>query len=292
MAEEKVYRFIDPLTDYGFKKLFGNKDHCELLVDLLNALIRPEFLIIDIFFRNTELLSPSKYGRRIIFDIYATDSEGNTFIVEMQRVKEKHFKDRSLFYASGSIGEQEKKGEWEFGLTKTYMLCFMDFCFEDTLPEKAVHEVKLLDAHTGQLFTDKLMFWYIELPKCKKAFNELASRADKWLYLLVNLGRMTGIPAVFETDSIFKQLFMNAATPNMTRKEYVDYLINRKGEGVYNSVMATAREDGMEEGLERGIQKGTTDTLVKIARQMKITNEPLEKIAALTGLTAAEITGL
>ncbi len=70
----------------------------------------------------------------------------------------------------------------------------MDFCFDDTHPEQMIHEVKLIDTETQEVFCDRLMFWFIEMPKFKKKESELITRQDKWFYVLNNLKYLSEIP--------------------------------------------------------------------------------------------------
>ena len=44
----KNSRFIDPLTDYGFKLLFGSEPDKDIMIEFLNALFEGEKIIADI----------------------------------------------------------------------------------------------------------------------------------------------------------------------------------------------------------------------------------------------------
>ncbi|WP_316812155.1 PD-(D/E)XK nuclease family transposase [Pedobacter heparinus] len=39
---EKNSRYIDPLTDYGFKRLFGSEPDKDIMIEFLNALFEGE----------------------------------------------------------------------------------------------------------------------------------------------------------------------------------------------------------------------------------------------------------
>lgn len=43
-------KFINPFTDFGFHRIFGQEVHKELLIDFLNQLLKDERHIIDITF--------------------------------------------------------------------------------------------------------------------------------------------------------------------------------------------------------------------------------------------------
>ncbi len=48
------------------------------------------------------------------FDIHCKDEDGNILIIEIQRGKEKFFKDRSVYYSTFPIRSQGEKRSLEF----------------------------------------------------------------------------------------------------------------------------------------------------------------------------------
>jgi len=109
-------RFLNPLTDFGFHRLFGTESSKKFLISFLNEVIRDESLITDI-----QYLPPNQQGftekeRKAVFDIFCTNEKGEYLIVEMQRARQKYFRDRSLFYASLPIQKQAPQGIWNFQL--------------------------------------------------------------------------------------------------------------------------------------------------------------------------------
>ncbi len=52
-------KFINPFTDYGFKKIFGQEVSKELLIEFLNDLLEGERVITDLTFLNNEQLTCS-----------------------------------------------------------------------------------------------------------------------------------------------------------------------------------------------------------------------------------------
>ncbi len=51
-----MLRFINPFTDYGFKKIFGQEVSKDLLIDFLKNLLLGERVIKDLTFLNNEQL--------------------------------------------------------------------------------------------------------------------------------------------------------------------------------------------------------------------------------------------
>lgn len=126
-------KFINPFTDVGFKKIFGQEVSKDLLIDFLNDLLVGERSIKDITFLDKELLPEYMGDRGVIYDIYCTTEAGEHIIVEMQNRQQTNFKERALFYLSHTITRQGEKGaRWEFDLKAVYGVFFMNFRLEDT----------------------------------------------------------------------------------------------------------------------------------------------------------------
>ena len=131
-------KFINPFTDVGFKKIFGQEVSKDLLIDFLNDLLVGERSIKDITFLDKELLPEYMGDRGVIYDIYCTTEAGEHIIVEMQNRQQTNFKERALFYLSHTITRQGEKGaRWEFDLKAVYGVFFMNMETLNRLPFKA-----------------------------------------------------------------------------------------------------------------------------------------------------------
>ena len=63
-------RYINPYTDFGFKKLFGTEMNKDLLISFLNALFdNKRKRIVDIEYINPENLGDGYGDRRSVFDV-------------------------------------------------------------------------------------------------------------------------------------------------------------------------------------------------------------------------------
>jgi len=109
-------KYINPYTDFGFKKLFGEEGNKDLLADFLNQLLPDKHKIVNLTFKSPEQLGDINSDRRAIFDIHCQNDKGDRFIVEMQKAKHQFFKDRSIFYTTFPIRDQAEKGDWNFEL--------------------------------------------------------------------------------------------------------------------------------------------------------------------------------
>jgi predicted transposase/invertase (TIGR01784 family) len=109
-------RFIDPLTDFGFKKIFGSELNKDLLIDFLNELFKGRKVIRDLTYNSQEKKGPVKDYRSSFFDLTCTGADGETFIIEMQRADQQFFTDRAVYYTATKLHEQGPKGKknWNF----------------------------------------------------------------------------------------------------------------------------------------------------------------------------------
>jgi predicted transposase/invertase (TIGR01784 family) len=316
-------KYVNIFTDFGFKKLFGEKPSKPLLLDFLNELlIEQEGPIKNITYLNTEHLGSSAIDRRAIFDIYCENERGEKFIVELQKAKQTYFKDRTLFYATFPIQEQAKQNDWDFKLKAVYTVAILDFVFEEDKADihKYRYDVKLTDIETCKVFYDKLTFIYLELPKFKKKIDELSTNFEKWLFVLKNLHKLNKIPDQLKEER-FEKLFAIAEVAHFTREELKSYEDSKKFYRDIKNSMDTAFEEGKEEGKEEGHKQGKIEGIKKgkaaglkegklkgmnlgmkagniegkkamireIIRKGVSNNMPIETLTHLTGLTEKEV---
>ncbi len=280
---QKQSRYINPLTDFGFKKLFGTEPNKILLIDFLNQIL-PDRKIKDLTYSTTEHLGVTEMDRKAIFDLYCIGDNGEHFIVEMQKAKQNYFKDRSVFYASFPIQEQAKKSNWNFKLEAVYSIGILDFSFDEHKEEhELLHIVELKDQKC-RVFYDKLKFVYLELPKFKKTEYELVTHFDKWLYVLVHLAKLQNRPAKLQ-GRIFKKLFEAAEIAKFTPEERQAYEKSLKYYRDINNIVDTAKEEGKIEGRIEGREERD----LAFVRAMKAAGEPIEKIMQYTQLSKQEI---
>ena len=93
-------KFINPFTDIGFKRIFGQEISKPVLIAFLNALLSEERTIVDVKFLDKEQLGISSGDRSLIYDIYCETETGEHIIVEMQNKYQPYFKKRSIYYLS------------------------------------------------------------------------------------------------------------------------------------------------------------------------------------------------
>ncbi|MEA5419058.1 Rpn family recombination-promoting nuclease/putative transposase [Spirulina sp. CCNP1310] len=299
-------KYLNPFTDYGFKKLFGEEPNKNLLLDFLNELLKDEQgPIVSLHYIKNEQLGSSDLDRRAIFDLYCENEAGERFIVELQKSKQRFFKDRTVYYSTFPIRDQAPKNDWDYQLSAVYLIAILDFVFDEDQaePEKYRYDVKLTDIDTCKVFYDKLTFIYLEMPKFTKTIEQLETRFDKWLYVLRNLTEIQAIPPSLQ-EQVFQQLFETAEIAKFSREQMRSYEDSLKYYRDLKNSMDTARDEGKVEGIEIGREEGIgigREEGIGIGREegvrtvaLALLREGMSEgvILKTTGLTAAELAQL
>jgi predicted transposase/invertase (TIGR01784 family) len=223
-----------------------------------------------------------------IFDLLCTGDKGERFLIEVQRARQGHFKERALFYTARLISDQAPKGNrkaWAYNISEVYLIALLeDFTLEDSPAGAYLHDICLCNRDTGEIFYDKLGYTYIELSKFVKKDTDLATDLDKWLYFLKNMPRMDRLP-VYLRKPIFEKLFSIAEYTNLTKEEKIMYDQNLKRKWDNQSVLDYA----VSTAEAKGIEKGKHEEAVTIAKEMKNDGLPLAQISKFTKLSIEEI---
>lgn len=271
---ESKEKYINPFTDFGFKKLFGTEFNKELLIDFLNHVLGDRERVQDLTYLNTENLGNTESDRKAIFDLYCENKKGEKFIIELQNVKQQYFKDRSIYYSTFPIQSQAPKGwEWDYYLKAVYTIGILNFSFPDRRgQERYLREVQLIDKVTQEVFYDKLTFIYLEMPKFRKNEDELISQFDKWMYVLKNLHLLQERPVKLQ-EKVFEKLFSEAEIAKLKPEDMKAYEESLKTYRDNYSVIETAK----------------SDTRIEIAKRLKSKGINIETIAETTGLSKEQI---
>jgi predicted transposase/invertase (TIGR01784 family) len=298
--------YINPYTDFGFKKIFGEEGNKELLRDFLNTLLPPEHQIATLTFANTERLGNNKAEKAVAFDIRCKNEKGESFIVEIQRASQTYFIARALYYVSELIRSQNPRPEGVperdvYNLTPVYFIGVLDFVYDqkssrardtvlviDNKFEKSelVRTADLRDQN-NELLTDLLHLTFVQMPLFDKTPDQLVTQRDKWFYFLQNLTDFDRIPAILN-EPVFQQAFKTASYVALTPDEQAIYNDHEKAWLDNYSAKVTA--------VNAAIKKTTKEVSAEVNRNtalaMKQEGLPAEMIARITGLAAAEIEAL
>ena len=155
MRDSNLGAFINILTDFGFKFIFGNGADPIYLISLLNAVFDGEPRIEKIIKIDKEQPGENIQDRTIIYDVHCLTDKGETIIVEMQNRFQEYYRDRAIYYISKDIISQGEKGqEWKFSLKPVYGVFLMNFDWKEFKHDLIRDEVCLISKTSGKVFSD------------------------------------------------------------------------------------------------------------------------------------------
>ena len=287
-------KYLNPHTDFGFKRLFGTEFNKELLISFLNALFRGEQTVKDVTYLNSEHLGDRVDARRAVFDVFCESEEGEKFIVEMQNVYQEFFKDRTIYYSTFPIREQAQRGgDWDFHLNSVYTIGLLNFNFAEGLQDakRWHHEVKLMETDTKEVFYDKLTYIYVEIPKFDKKEAELVTMYDKWMYVLKNLSSLMSRPMALQ-ERVFTRLFEQAEISKFNPQELRLYEDSVNAYRDIVNAIKTAEKKKFAEGKAEGRAEGRAEGKIEVAQRLLDMGMSIGDIVMATGLTSEEISAL
>ena len=280
---------ISPKVDFAFKKLFGSEENKDLLMALLNAIIAPENLIVNLELKNPYNLADYQAGKMSILDIKASDQTGRWFNIEMQVGEDLNFDKRSIYYWAKLVTEQLSEGMMFKELKKTFCINILDFNFISDV--EAFHNCyKIINLGTGK--DDKLHdifeLHYLELRKFNKPYHEIATALDRWITFLSRAHELdkSHLPTELANDqAIIKAI------------EAVDRMFNEEERQIYETRMQALMDieskiiSAWDSGVKAGIEEGMKWQQLKIAKSL-LGILDVETIALKTGLSVKEIVQL
>jgi predicted transposase/invertase (TIGR01784 family) len=323
--------YIYPLTDTGFKVIFGTPKNKRLLIDFLNCLLKGEQTIVDIEYTDKEQVSDVREERDIIYDIFCKTDKGEYVIVEMQRQRQSNFIERTIYYAARALSRQGKKGRWNYDIKTVYCVAFMNFMIEK-FGDKLCTDAELTIKGSNEQLSPVLRFFYIQLPLAKEEENaEYVTSLESWTYILHNMEALE-LPR-YSDNKIFNYLKevtdVAALSPEQRRryerdltnywdacaldeeyerrkKEYEtrEKEIENKKKEIENKKKEIENkkkeienkkkeiENKKKEIEDKGMEKGRTEGKLSVACKMKAENLPADMIARMTGLSIKEIEAL
>lgn len=274
--------FIDPTTDAGFKILFGRESSKDILISLLNSILKDDLTtpITDLTFIDKEKQRTADGERTVVFDLHCVTSDGHRFIVEMQNMVEEWFIERCLLYASRAISEQSKSGKWDYYYSPVISIAFTNFTLSGFKGQYMV-DGSLIDRYSNKLLTDRVRLIFIQLPQFSKSDpEECSSELEEWIFTIKNLKNMESIPFAHR-NPVFKRVEDLARKENLTTDERREYERNLKHYQDYYSSILYASKKGMAQGLEKGLQQGRAEERDTIIAQMKACGMSDEQIAVI-----------
>lgn len=272
---------MSPKNDFVFKLLFGDEKNKDLLIELLNAILKmPHDELEDVELINTELLREFVEDRKGILDVRAKTKNGEHIDIEIQVLYTEYMAERTLFYWSKMYNGQIKSGDTYDKLEKCITINIVDFkCIEINKLHTSFH---ITEDETNQKLTDVLEIHYLELPKL---FDDNIPKNEnepiiQWMMFLQARNK-----EVFE---------MLAEKNEKIRKAYnILESISKddKARAAYESREAELHDQmtRLKSAKEEGIKEGIKEATIKNAKNFLAMGLDVDMVAKGTGLSVEEV---
>jgi len=211
--------FINPKTDFAFKKIFGSQQSHGILISFLNGILYAGQPTIQAL----EILNPYQAPRirgvkDTYLDVKAQLGTGETVIIEMQVLNVEGFEKRILYNAAKAYSLQLGVGQHYPLLNPVIALTITDFAMfpdldavmsrfilkeKDFLIDYPVHDLELV---------------FLELPKFQQSLDQLTTLTDKWIYFLQHAPDLRVVPDIMGTVPEIQQAFAIANQANSNPK--------------------------------------------------------------------------
>jgi len=301
-------QFLNPKTDFAFKRIFGSTESADILLSFLNAILdlKSPYRIAEVEIIDPYLAPKIKGMKDTYLDVRARDEQGKAYIIEMQVLNVEGFEKRVLYNACKSYAGQLNQGEHYQYLSDVIAITITDFVM---FPEqKSIVNSFKLRAENGLVYHDDLELIFAELPKFKRSEDELETLLDKWFYFLKCAGDLRAIPKVLAGEGAINHAFVIANKAGLSREELDDqerreiFIQDQRGalqlakrvgkeEGLKEGKKEGLKEDkeeGLKEGVEQGIEQGERLAAQRIASSfLDILDD--QTIAQKTGLSLEDV---
>ena len=212
--------FIDPKTDFAFKKIFGSEHSHSILISFLNGILYNGEPVVE----SIEILNPYQAPRirgvkQSYLDVKATINGNKTVIIEMQVLNVAGLEKRVLYNAAKAYSIQLALGERYTDLNPVIALTITDFRmfseFDSVMSRFILKEAStLVDYPVADL---ELVF--VELPKFTQTLENLNNLGDKWLYFMKNTGKLSLVPEQMAVIPEIQEAFSVANSATLTPEE-------------------------------------------------------------------------
>lgn len=290
---ENKTTFMNLKTDFAFKRLFGTRENTHILRQFLNVVLPDEMNVTEIEFRCQEMLPAQSDGKKIIYDVYCTTSDGRHFILEMQNLYTPMFENRVMYYACKPIVMQGMKG-WNYSLNPVVVILVTKFNFPH-LPVVPKHEICMYDKTTSTDFSDRLKIINISLEECKKNWDDCDNEFEEMTYLIKNMDKLDKEGKEYQSGR-YTDWFDASEVDSLCEEDCVRYGESLQAyqdtqEGIRYAAEKAA-EQVAEKRYKEGREEGFLSAVTAFVRTLRDKGLSVSEITSLTNLPVAQIEGI
>ena len=211
---------INPLVDCVFAAIFGDPENADLLLSLLNAVLRPKIPIREVQILNPSVPREFQADDQRILDVRARIQTGDQVQLEVQLQVRPWMATRVLYTWADLYQSQIQRGASFRELQPVVSIWVLG---QNLLPrsERWHHRFEVWDQAAGLRLSDHLAIHTLELSKWAPPGSGLADE-DRWMYFLREAGQWTALPQDLQTPELQKAMRILERFSDKER-DYHDY---------------------------------------------------------------------
>ncbi|GHU05306.1 transposase [Spirochaetia bacterium] len=276
---------LDPLNDYLFLKVMGEKGDEEQLLGFLNAVLKRgsgKNRIVSVEILENKTFTAEVIGdKSSILDLRAVLADGSRVNIEVQLRNLGNMDRRSLFYWSREYTRSLEAGRNYEELPNVVAINIVNF---DFLPSMDFHTTFHLweDREKSLLLTDALEIHFLEMPKFKALRKKDIKNNElhRWLAWLDRDSPRELVEEIVKMDNAIGKAEERTAYVSSDKEALRAYEMRQMALSDWTTANSHARREGMKEGK------------IEVAQKLKTFGTPLGQIVQFTGLTEDQIRNL
>ena len=319
--KQEKQRYVDVLSDSGFKALFGDQENKPVLIDFLNAVLPKGRRVKDLTYTTTEFegLTPNNKAARL--DLRCEDEDGTSFIIEMQKYDHDNFFKRCVSYGAKVYDLKTIKGNRDYDISPVYVIGILGVEYfdrsDDHWRDNFISDYTFREKSTAEVICETISLIFVELKRFDKALEDCKDIIDKWCYALKHMSKLDSLPIELQ-NRIFRKLFKAAEIAQFNpdkRTQYEQEMMTERDElnirhtaerklrealeaaetariKGHKDGLKEGRKQGRKEGREEGKAEGREEAKIEMARNMMANGLPISDILKYTGLTEEKVLSL
>ena len=243
---------MKPRVDYAFKEIMMDE---KVRIGFLSAMLKlnPKE-IKETQMLNTNLRKQSEKEKLGILDVRILMNNNTEIDIEIQLAAMNIWADRALFYLSKMYTEQINAGEDYTVFKQCVSISILDFKLFEYDPEfYSCFHIREDSRHF--LYTDKMEFHVLELPKLPKELREDSSDIELW-GKFIRAERKEEFDMLAEKNAYIGSAYKHLQIISQDEEKRLEYEAREKAIRDYNQIMLEAKQMGREEGREEGRAEG------------------------------------
>ncbi|MCI9180184.1 MAG: Rpn family recombination-promoting nuclease/putative transposase [Lachnospiraceae bacterium] len=268
---------MKPKIDFAFKEIMMDE---QARIGFLSAILKLNPSDI----RNTQILNTNlrklhDNEKQGILDVRILMNDDTEIDIEIQLSILNVWADRALFYLAKMYTEQINSGEDYTIFKKCVSISILDFeLFKDTPEFYSCFHIREDTCHA--IYTDKMEFHVLELPKLPKELREDSNDIELW-GKFISAERKEEFDVLAEKNTYIDSAYQHLQLISQDKQKRMEYEAREKAVRDYNQGLLEAREAGKIEGRE--------ETTICIAKNLLSSGFSVDMIAKTTGLSVEQI---